>query len=575
MLTTVPIENSSSRLLSLRTRIPELLIALAGLNWAFQVVWFWRYCGRNINADAISYIGIARHLADGNPWASLHGYWSPLISWLIAAVSLFGGNRTLAARLLMLPIFALCLVLMYRLTQRLWNSRLLGALVVLWFTAARGMAVFSVCFIGADLLLTAAVLVYFILLLGRMEEPENPRKWLLLGMAHGVAFLAKAFAMPLFALVTTVSVLVTHARSPKKAAKALLLAAVFPALIWAGWGTALRQRYGVFTTGYQLRWNLMDPAIRKQAFGRNPGLLILHEMSATYDPYMVTGAIAPESEFWHARVWRPALVRQIVRKEIQNVPAAVKELLVLLNPGGILALGLCVSQLTLSRQHGPVRFRFAWIVLLTTAALVLGYCMLVFDGRYVIPVTPVLMALSIRFALPPGRTKDLPPPGVERITDAGRWQTAAGTLIVVGLIASQMYWASPFRTMRQDFQQSLHNAEGALRKGQARNIVAIGKGPYPEHGVGWEASLYTAYFAGARIIAGLFEVPSGLSPESVVIDIGKLAPDAVLIWGAPSDSEYSALVNALRETNPSAKVSSIQDPVKGEVGTVLILKKST
>jgi 4-amino-4-deoxy-L-arabinose transferase-like glycosyltransferase len=574
MLTSAPIEDSS-RLSSLRTRIPALLIALAGLNWAFQVVWFWRYCGRNINADAISYIGIARHLADGNPSASLHGYWSPLISWLIAAVSLFGGNRTLAARLLMLAIFALCLALMYRLTQKLWNSRLLSALVVLWFTAARGMAAFSVCFIGADLLLTSAVLVYFILLLGCMEEPENLRKWLLLGVAHGIAFLAKAFAMPLFALVTPVSVLVTYARSPKKAAQALLLAAVFPALMWAGWGTALRQRYGVFTTGYQLRWNLVDPAVRKQAFRRNPGLLTLQDMSATYDPYMATAAIAPEAEFWHARVWRPALVRQVVRKEIQNVPRALKELLVLLTPGGVLALVLCVSQLTLSRRHGQVRFRFAGIVLLTTATLVLGYCMLVFDGRYVIPVTPILMALGIRFALPPGRTKDLPLPGVERIADAGRWQTAAGTLIVVGLIVSQVYWASPFRTIRQDFQQSLHNAESALRIGQARNIVAIGTGPYPEQGVGWEASLYTAYYADARIIAGLFEVPPGLSPESVVIDIGRLAPDAVLIWGTPSHSEYSALVNAVRETNPTAGVSSIQDPVKGEVGTILILKKST
>src|SRR5271154_2602246 len=100
-------------------RLAALLIVLAGVNWCFQTIWFWRYCGRNINADAVSYIGIARHLAAGDFKASVHGYWSPLISWLIAATSLAVNDRslsehsinahTLAARLLMLFLFALCL----------------------------------------------------------------------------------------------------------------------------------------------------------------------------------------------------------------------------------------------------------------------------------------------------------------------------------------------------------------------------------------------------------------------------------------------------------------------------------
>src|SRR3982074_3020259 len=122
-----------------RNRTPQLLIGAALLYWGFQVAWFWRYCGRNINADAISYIGIARHVQDGNFRASLHGYWSPLVSWIIAAGSFLGSDRTLDARVLMLPAFAVCLVLVYRLTHKLWGSRLLAALAVLWFTAARGI----------------------------------------------------------------------------------------------------------------------------------------------------------------------------------------------------------------------------------------------------------------------------------------------------------------------------------------------------------------------------------------------------------------------------------------------------
>lgn len=49
-----------------------MAIGLAVLYWLFQVTWSWRYCADNINADAISYIGIARHVAEGDFRASLH-----------------------------------------------------------------------------------------------------------------------------------------------------------------------------------------------------------------------------------------------------------------------------------------------------------------------------------------------------------------------------------------------------------------------------------------------------------------------------------------------------------------------
>lgn len=68
------------------------LLGLAAFNSFFQIVWFWKYASKNINYDAVSYIGIARHILDGNFRASLHGYWSPLISWCIVAGSLFSSN---------------------------------------------------------------------------------------------------------------------------------------------------------------------------------------------------------------------------------------------------------------------------------------------------------------------------------------------------------------------------------------------------------------------------------------------------------------------------------------------------
>src|SRR5216684_38588 len=555
-----------------RNRTSLLLIAAALLYWGFQVAWFWRYCGRNINADAISYIGIARHLQEGNFRASLHGYWSPLVSWIIAAGSFLGGDRTLVARLLMLPAFAACVLLLYWLTYKLWGSRLLAALAVLWFTAARGVAAFSVCFIGADLILTALVLLYFILLLGCIEQPESLKHWFLLGMAHGVAFLAKAIAMPLFALATVLAVVVTLGKTPRHAVRALAVAAVFPALLWTSWGMALRAKYGVFTTGYQLHWNLVDPAL-KAAQEHSPGMLALYDSRGTYDSHMVADAMPPGSVFWQVKVWRPGLIHRIVRKEIQNVPQAGKELLVLLTPGGLLALLLCVVQLSRGRLRSPERYRFVWIVLFTTGALVGAYCMLVFDGRYVIPMTPVLIALAIRFAVPSNRIKDLSQSGPATIGTANGWQSTAGVLLAIGLIGVQLYWASPFRTIRQDSQQSVYNAAETLKSSSAETVVAIGHGPYPEHGVGWEAGVYAAYFAGAHIVGDLLEVPSG-HVDHVAADVGKLSPDAVMVWGTTSDPTYSSVVDALRKAGDGMTASIIRDPKKGEVGTVLVRKNS-
>ena len=552
----------------LRRRSSEIVIWIAVVYWLFQFAWFWRYCGRNINVDAISYIGIARHVADGDFRASLHAYWSPLISWVIAAVSFPSADHTLPARLVMLPIFAVCLVLLYWFTQRLWGSRLLSALAVLWFAAARGIVALSVYFIGADLLLTAAVLTYFILLLRCLEQPREGWRWAALGAAHGAAFLAKAIAMPLLAVTSALTVLSVFGKSPRQSMRALIFAAVFPALVWVSWGTALRQKYGIFTAGSQLHRNLLDPAVR-QARETSSGLITLRDARSDYDSYMVADSMPPGSGFWQTSVWRRTLPGQVARKEIENVPLAGKELLVLLTPGGVMALVLCIVQLWRHRRTYPVHFRTLSIVLLMTTTLVFAYGMLVFDQRYVLPVIPILIGFAIRFAMPPGETKKLFPRDLDY---SGRWQPAAGVLLIIGLIAVQVYWASPFRTIGQDFQTSVYAAADALRKAEARKVIAIGEGPYPEHGVGWEAGLYAAYFAGSRIVADLFQVPRAVNADFIVTDVEKMGPDAVVIWGSPSNPQYPMVVDALRKSYGRAKAIPVRDPVRGEVGTVLILK---
>lgn len=550
-----------------RRNVPALILSAALLYWSFQVAWFWRYCEHNINADAISYIGIARHLADGNFRASLHGYWSPLISWSLVATSFAGHDPTLAARRLMLVFFALSMALIFALTQKLWGSRYLSALAVLWFTASRGMAAFSVYFIGADLLLTAAVLLYFILLLECLEHPRHVSGWLLLGVIHGLAFLAKAVALPLLACTTLPASIWSCNGNRRQGFRNLVVAAVFPILVWAAWGMSLRTKYGVFTTGYQLRWNLIDPQVKKtHRAARELGALVATD--TTYDQYMVADVMPPGSRFWNAKVFTRSLVPQVLHNERTNIPQACKELLVLLTPGGLLALLICVWRLGQKCATSRVRFHFALAALCTTAALVAAYGMLVFDGRYVIPVSAVLISLSVGFCAPVSGTS------INREHDqtTAHWRLALVSLIVLGLLSVQFYWGSPFRTIRQDYQRSIYQAADLLRKDGARRVVSVGEGPYPEHGVGWEAGPYSAYFSGSKIIAAAFTPPLASTLAPIIGDIHTLSPDAVMIWGSPLDSNYSTLVQKLGRTSSqwSSTRVAIRDPYKGEVGTIFL-----
>jgi hypothetical protein len=61
------------------------------------------------------------------------------------------------------------------------------------------------------------------------------------------------------------------------------------------------------------------------------------------------------------------------------------------------------------------------------------------------------------------------------------------------------------------------------------SVVSIGSGPFPEHGVGWEAGSKATYFAGKRLIATDETVPSEKELPALVSDLAKAAADAVLV----------------------------------------------
>ena len=550
--------SSPSRLTS---RLAALFLFLAAANCALQILWFSRFCGRNLSTDAISYTGIARHILDRQFSRSLNGYWSPLFSWLMVAFHALSTNFILLGHWLTLATLLACLPLLHLLCFRLWRSHLAAALAVFWFSLARGVLAASVCMIIADFLFAALVLAYFNFLLSCLRR-DRSRDWLLLGAAHAAAFLAKAFAMPWLAVSTLLAITLHRRHAPAKLARAAIAALLLPVAIYTGWGQLLKTRYGSFTAGYQLRYNLLinyrRSLVGKGAIHDEPQLHF-----GGYDEYMVTD-VPPEGRAFSLA--RKELVPVIVDAERFNLPRALKELVILLTPGGVLAIGLALMLLWPRRSQHPAETAFVVVALSSAAILIAAYCMLVFDGRYLLPVLPILLAIAALGPCPsPQQRRDMSP----ELRALWKTSVALTLLSVVFFIA---YWSSPFRKIDGDFQSSSRAAAELLRREQpgGHSLIGIGTGPYPAEGVGGEANLYTAFFAGRQLIAISESLPPASALDQFVAAATSARPDAVVIWGSPADDAYSNLVAKLNAAPSATSARKLTDPAQGEVGTLIL-----
>lgn len=539
------------------------LLGLNALNCVFQIAWFWRWSIHRVSVDGINYIGLARHIVDGDYRLSLHGYWSPLVTWFIAAASPFTKNLEVAGKVVTVGSFLLCLPLLYWLTLRLWHSPTAAALAVFWFSIARGIVAKAAGSVLADFLLTAFVLTYFVLLWHALRTNQR-RTWLALGGCHALAFLAKAIAMPWLSIPTSLALLLRNLRAPRRLVVCSALAFLLPALTWFGWGVALKTKYGVFTTGYQLRRNLWVNWHRTQTGYPQGNPLAYADVPLDYDKYMVSwGTSLRDLQNFSLR--NPALLGMILKTEAENLPSAVKEVVILLTPAGTLATGTMVLLLIQQRRMFRLEVEFASIVVVSAVGLICAYCMLVFDNRYVMPLIPPLIAVCCPLVLPEDQAGASPM--------LARWMRRVLLgLFVASTIFFMIYRASPFRTGNRDFVMSCFEGATYLRNNKsAGTLVSIGDGPYPEHGVGWEAATYLAYMSGWRLVGQNSALPpTHAEAEQLVNAAVASKSDAIAIWGKPTDDIYSYVLAKILETANSNATRKLLDPYKGEVGTLIL-----
>jgi hypothetical protein len=317
------------------SKASSLLIVVAVLGCVLQLLWFASRCFNQIDYDGMAYVGIARHLRQGEFYAAINAFRSPLLSWLIAAATLGRSNYLDIGKFINIGAFLLCSGLLYVLADRLWHSRVVASLAVLLFVLGRGLAAAAVEMITPDFLFAALTLIYFIVVLHCLRN-DRLRDWFSLGVVHGLAFLAKAFALPWLAVCTLVALGLSGGRLKTRVAR-LGLAALIPVLVAAGWASVLHSKYGVFTTGSQFKTNLLQWTLRAFDEHHDTTYSLLRDTTKEVDDYVVDDPMPPGSWPWTYPVRMNRTLPKMILAEGRNIPRMLKETVIVVTPGGIIA----------------------------------------------------------------------------------------------------------------------------------------------------------------------------------------------------------------------------------------------
>lgn len=210
--------------------------------------------------DAVSYLTIARKYRAWEFNDAVNGYWSPLLSWLVAPLLCLGAPLEVTGKCVEVAIGAGGLWAVWWLGKRL----ALPEAVRVWTTLAvvPAVAMYALTDTTPDLLVAVLLAVYIGVVIGP-DYPRSTWQGAACGLLGSLAYLAKAYALPFFLThyLAVSGYLFLRRRSSgvelsrlAAATTAGLLVFVVVAGCWAGLLSRKYSRLTISTTGaYQFR----------------------------------------------------------------------------------------------------------------------------------------------------------------------------------------------------------------------------------------------------------------------------------------------------------------------------------
>ena len=202
--------------------------------------------------DAVSYLTIARKYRAWEFSDAINGYWSPLLSWLVAPLLCLGAPMEITGKCLEIAIGAGALAAVWWLGKRLE----LPEGVRVWTTLALvpAVAMYALTDTTPDVLVAVLLAVYIGVVIGP-DYPRSPWLGAACGLLGALAYLAKAYAFPFFLahFLAVSGYLFVRRRSSRVELRRLAAATAAGLLVFAvvagGWAGLLSRKYSRPTIG--------------------------------------------------------------------------------------------------------------------------------------------------------------------------------------------------------------------------------------------------------------------------------------------------------------------------------------
>jgi len=374
-----------------RGRLTGTLVALAvGIVHVIFLAWAIWPNRNNLNPDGISYLRLATYYAELKTPLMISGYWGPMLSW-IAAVWIKLGVPVLVAGRVSMALSAVVFAWGARALLRAfplpaWAQQVGFGLAVLW------SVFWSIEYISPDLLV-CGLMCFGAARMLRGDWVTDRKQNVVSGVIWGLAYLAKAVALPMAFAVGTVIAWLWHWREKRNGRQVWMgLAITWIACLAVGlpWMAVLSVHYGkpTFSTSAAIAHAVVGP----------PDVERYHPYARTIhkpDPGRITAWEDPSTMPY--KYWSPFESGEYFKHQLRVMRQNAVTVLVLLGGFDVLHTGLiglagCVL-LAVFHKHAAAR---SWLLLpcmaVCLAMVYLPVYVQIVDQRYFYFCYPVIWA---------------------------------------------------------------------------------------------------------------------------------------------------------------------------------------
>ncbi len=271
----------------------QYLAPICGVFAYLLLLPFFRF---QINPDAVAYIAVAQKYLSGNWQQAFNGYWSPLISWLIAPLIACGVPALLSFKLINL----IACIVICRQTQQLCSALSMPAkhsvvaqLLTFSYAMRHGLCASTPDVLSAAVL-TGAVNIASKLLL----TPASWKLWIELGVISSLAYYAKHYNI--VGCTAIYVLLFVCLRNRTTSIKHILSSGLLFIVLCLPWATGIKEKYG--KTGFSTA-SAFNLQMLKRPEPPQPGQKGDSLLNIPYEEFLYTSLEDPT--YYAIEKWNP------------------------------------------------------------------------------------------------------------------------------------------------------------------------------------------------------------------------------------------------------------------------------